>query len=99
MDWMRRQDVKEEPQEAPNALTPEDDDECYFEEDASIDEGMVREISSLSYFLERFGDRFALRKRNASLVLSEKSPEISTFHACRTCASNGTDFPAGSFVR
>ncbi|XP_011331307.1 abnormal cell migration protein 10 isoform X3 [Ooceraea biroi] len=40
MDWMRRQDVKEEPQEAPNALTPEDDDECYFEEDASIDEGM-----------------------------------------------------------
>jgi len=42
---MRRQDVKEEPQEAP-ALTPEDDDECYFEEDASIDEGMVREISN-----------------------------------------------------
>lgn len=42
MDWMRRQDVKEEPQEAANALTPEDD-ECYFEEDVSIDEGMVRE--------------------------------------------------------
>ncbi|XP_014481602.1 PREDICTED: amyloid beta A4 precursor protein-binding family B member 1-interacting protein isoform X1 [Dinoponera quadriceps] len=40
MDWMRRQDIKEEPQEAPNALTPEDDDECYFEEDVSIDEGM-----------------------------------------------------------
>lgn len=44
MDWMRRQDVKEEPQEAPNALTPEDDDECYFEED----EGMVRETSRYS---------------------------------------------------
>lgn len=41
MDWMRKQDVKEEPQEASGALTPEDDDECYFEEDA-IDEGMVR---------------------------------------------------------
>ncbi|XP_025074562.1 uncharacterized protein LOC112552773 isoform X2 [Pogonomyrmex barbatus] len=40
MDWMRRQDVKEEPQEASNALTPEDDDECYFEEDTSVDEGM-----------------------------------------------------------
>lgn len=44
MDWMRRQDVKEEPQEAP--LTPEDDDECYFEED----EGMVREISRCASF-------------------------------------------------
>lgn len=42
MDWMRRQDAKEEPQEASNALTPEDDDECYFEEDTLIDEGMVR---------------------------------------------------------
>lgn len=45
MDWMRRQDIKEESQEAPNALTPEDDDECYFEEETSIDEGMVCEIS------------------------------------------------------
>jgi len=42
MEWMKRQDVKEEPQEALNALTPEDD-ECYFEEDILIDEGMVRE--------------------------------------------------------
>lgn len=49
MDWMRRQDVKEEPQEAPNTLTPEDDDEYCFEEDASIDEGMVREISRSGY--------------------------------------------------
>jgi len=49
MDWMRRQDVKEEPQEAPNALTPEDDDEYCFEEDTSIDEGMVREISRYGY--------------------------------------------------
>jgi len=61
MDWMRRQDVKEEPQEAaPNALTPEDDDECYFEEDASIDEGMVREISPIQLVVfQRFDDRFA----------------------------------------
>lgn len=44
MDWMRRQDVKEEAQEAPSVLTPEDDDECYFEEDVSVDEGMVRVI-------------------------------------------------------
>lgn len=44
MDWMRRQDIKEESHEVPNVLTPEDDDECYFEEEA-IDEGMVREIS------------------------------------------------------
>lgn len=46
MDWIRKQ---EEPQEAPNTLTPEDDDECYFEEDASIDEGMVCEISRCVY--------------------------------------------------
>ncbi|XP_070162246.1 amyloid beta A4 precursor protein-binding family B member 1-interacting protein isoform X3 [Polyergus mexicanus] len=39
MDWMRRQDIKEESQEITNTLTPEDDDECYFEEE-SIDEGM-----------------------------------------------------------
>lgn len=45
MDWMRRQDIKEESQEVPNlALTPEDDDECYFEEETSIDEGMVCEL-------------------------------------------------------
>jgi hypothetical protein len=49
MDWMRRQDVKEESREVPNTLTPEDDDECYFEEDTSIDEGMVREISPCRY--------------------------------------------------
>ena len=41
MDWMRRQDIKEESHEAPNILTPEDDDEYCFEEDTSIDEGMV----------------------------------------------------------
>ncbi|XP_011162025.1 abnormal cell migration protein 10 isoform X2 [Solenopsis invicta] len=47
MDWMRRQDVKEESREVPNILTPEDDDECYFEEDASIDEGMgLENVSS-----------------------------------------------------
>ncbi|KYM81482.1 hypothetical protein ALC53_08046 [Atta colombica] len=40
MDWMRRQDIKEESHEAPNILTPEDDDEYCFEEDTSIDEGM-----------------------------------------------------------
>ncbi|XP_050451244.1 amyloid beta A4 precursor protein-binding family B member 1-interacting protein isoform X2 [Cataglyphis hispanica] len=40
MDWMRRQDIKEESQEVSNTLTPEDDDECYFEEELSIDEGM-----------------------------------------------------------
>jgi len=51
MDWMRRQDIKEESQEAPNTLTPEDDDECCFEEDVSIDEGMVREISRYDYFI------------------------------------------------
>lgn len=42
MDWMRRQDIKEESAETPAVLTPEDADECYFEEDTSIDEGMVR---------------------------------------------------------
>lgn len=54
MDWTRRQDVKEEPQETPNALTPEEDDECYYEEDASIDEGMVRGISPLPHSRDRF---------------------------------------------
>lgn len=42
MDWMRRQDIKEESAETPAVLTPEDADECYYEEDTSIDEGMVR---------------------------------------------------------
>lgn len=42
MDWMRRQDIKEETAETPAVLTPEDADECYYEEDTSIDEGMVR---------------------------------------------------------
>lgn len=50
MDWMRRQDIKEESQEVPNlALTPEDDDECYFEEETSIDEGMVCELSHAKF--------------------------------------------------
>ncbi|XP_078053157.1 uncharacterized protein LOC144478781 isoform X1 [Augochlora pura] len=40
MDWMRRQDIKEEAAETPTALTPDETDECYFDEDASIDEGM-----------------------------------------------------------
>ncbi|CAD1476282.1 unnamed protein product [Heterotrigona itama] len=40
MDWMRRQDIKEESPETPTALTPDEPDECYFEEDISIDEGM-----------------------------------------------------------
>lgn len=40
MDWMRRQDIKEESPETPTALTPDEPDECYFEEDNSIDEGM-----------------------------------------------------------
>lgn len=44
MDWMRRQDVKEESPETPTALTPDETDECYFEEDTSIDEGMVRDL-------------------------------------------------------
>lgn len=43
MDWMRRQDIKEESPETPTALTPDEPDECYFEEDTSIDEGMVRD--------------------------------------------------------
>lgn len=63
MDWMRQQDVKEEPQEASNTLTPEDDDECYFEEDVSIDEGMVREISHIAVIL------FAIIWRIDSIVL------------------------------
>ncbi|XP_076223729.1 uncharacterized protein LOC116430995 isoform X2 [Nomia melanderi] len=40
MDWMRRQDIKEEVPETPTALTPDEPDECYFDEDVSIDEGM-----------------------------------------------------------
>ncbi|XP_016921653.2 amyloid beta A4 precursor protein-binding family B member 1-interacting protein isoform X2 [Apis cerana] len=40
MDWMRRQDIKEESPETPTALTPDEPDESYFEEDTSIDEGM-----------------------------------------------------------
>lgn len=59
MDWMRRQDVKEESQEAPNALTPEDDDECYFEEDVSIDEGMVRVILRCDHLVIIRGTRSA----------------------------------------
>lgn len=52
MDWMRRQEVKEEePQEASSALTPEDDDECYFEEDVSIDEGMVRDTRRIDFII------------------------------------------------
>lgn len=43
MDWMRRQDIKEESPETPTALTPDEPDESYFEEDTSIDEGMVRD--------------------------------------------------------
>ncbi|XP_011310496.1 amyloid beta A4 precursor protein-binding family B member 1-interacting protein isoform X2 [Fopius arisanus] len=37
MDWMRRQDVEESPEVA---VTPDESDDCYFEEDGSIDEGM-----------------------------------------------------------
>nr|KAF7394183.1 hypothetical protein H0235_016778 [Vespula pensylvanica] len=44
MDWMRRQDIKEESAETPAVLTPEDADECYFEEDTSIDEGMAASL-------------------------------------------------------
>ncbi|XP_053980982.1 amyloid beta A4 precursor protein-binding family B member 1-interacting protein isoform X1 [Hylaeus anthracinus] len=40
MDWMRRKDIQEESPETPTALTPDEPDECYFEEDTSIDEGM-----------------------------------------------------------
>lgn len=43
MDWMRRQDIKEGSPETPTVLTPDEPDECYFEEDTSIDEGMVRD--------------------------------------------------------
>lgn len=43
MDWVRRQDIKEESPETPTALTPDEPDESYFEEDTSIDEGMVRD--------------------------------------------------------
>ncbi|KOX75079.1 hypothetical protein WN51_13386 [Melipona quadrifasciata] len=47
MDWTRRQDIKEESPETPTALTPDEPDECYFEEDTSIDEGMcVRQVQS-----------------------------------------------------
>lgn len=35
--------MKEESPETPTALTPDEPDECYFEEDTSIDEGMVRD--------------------------------------------------------
>lgn len=44
MDWKARQDVKESP-EASSQLPPEEIDDCYFEEDGSIDEGMVRDIT------------------------------------------------------
>lgn len=46
MDWIRRQDIKEESPETPTALTPDEPDECYFEEDTSIDEGMVCDTCS-----------------------------------------------------
>ncbi|XP_034935672.1 amyloid beta A4 precursor protein-binding family B member 1-interacting protein isoform X2 [Chelonus insularis] len=39
MDWLGRQDIKESP-ETSSSLPPEENDDCYFEEDASIDEGM-----------------------------------------------------------
>lgn len=56
MDWMRRQDIKEESPETPTALTPDEPDECYFEEDTSIDEGMVRD-SLLPLALLVYSDR------------------------------------------
>ncbi|KAI4478754.1 hypothetical protein M0804_011782 [Polistes exclamans] len=40
MDWVRRQDAKEESTEIPAMLAPEETDECYYEEDTSVDEGM-----------------------------------------------------------
>ncbi|XP_012288532.1 abnormal cell migration protein 10 isoform X2 [Orussus abietinus] len=47
MDWLRRQDAREElepardsPEAKTAALTPDEGEECYFEEDASMDEGM-----------------------------------------------------------
>lgn len=64
------QDVKEEPQEASGALTPEDDDECYFEEDA-IDEGMVRHAVFFFFFGELFNSD-ALCVREMSLYFSNK---------------------------
>ncbi|KOC64176.1 hypothetical protein WH47_12478 [Habropoda laboriosa] len=60
MDWMRRQDIKEESPETPTALTPDEPDECYCEEDTSIDEGMKewngrkwRAVDSRSSTLEK----------------------------------------------
>ena len=41
MEWLRRQDVKDPP-EVSRGPTPEGNEVCYFEEDGSIDEGMVR---------------------------------------------------------
>ncbi|KAL2732054.1 amyloid beta A4 precursor protein-binding family B member 1-interacting protein-like isoform X4 [Vespula squamosa] len=55
MDWMRRQDIKEESAETPAVLTPEDADECYFEEDTSIDEGMGRDAESAVASTGSFG--------------------------------------------
>ncbi|KAL2723197.1 amyloid beta A4 precursor protein-binding family B member 1-interacting protein-like isoform X4 [Vespula maculifrons] len=55
MDWMRRQDIKEESAETPAVLTPEDADECYFEEDTSIDEGMGRDVESAVASTGSFG--------------------------------------------
>ena len=48
MDWLRRQqqDVKESP-ETHTALPPDEPDECYFDEDVSIDEGMVRDSAPI----------------------------------------------------
>lgn len=41
MDWLA---TMKEPSSAPEALAPEDNDDCYYEEDgcSSVDEGMVR---------------------------------------------------------
>ena len=41
MEWFRRQDLKNRT-EATRGSAPEDNDEYYFEEDGSVDEGMVR---------------------------------------------------------
>lgn len=44
MDWTGDQDVKKSP-DVTSAVTPDETDDCYFEEDTSIDEGMVRDMT------------------------------------------------------
>lgn len=45
MEWIGRKDGVKDSLEATATVTPENADDCYFDEDTSIDEGMVRDMS------------------------------------------------------